>query len=178
MKPATDTLNNGINQWTHTIAAFVCKGGGKCVGGVYAHWFCTLSLLVLTKWSFRTPIGSNELLCPCLYFIFLWQGWRGGGGGGIVLGWCMRRERGAEHLEEVLKSKYSNENFPCINTWWMLDMDLDVLHMKYKIIQKNLNQTERSLPNISLCISVVHPVSSCWGENWWEHSAFSYHCIH
>ena len=44
--------------------------------------------------------------------------------------------------------------------------------------QKNLNQTETSLPNISLCISVVHPVSSCWGENWWEHSAFSYHFIH
>ena len=66
------------------------KGGGQggvCVwegGGVYAHWFFTLSLLVLTKWSFRTPLGSNEWLCPCLYFIFLWQGWGGGHCIGVI----------------------------------------------------------------------------------------------
>ena len=38
MKSATDTLNNGINQWTHTFAVFVCKGGGgQAGGGMYMH---------------------------------------------------------------------------------------------------------------------------------------------
>ena len=41
-------------------------------------------------------------------------------------------EREAAHLEGVLKSKYSNDSFPCINTWGMLDMDLDVLHKVQK----------------------------------------------
>ena len=63
MKSATDTLNYGINQWTQTFAVFVCKGEEG--GGLYmhidsAHYPC----FILTKWSFWTPLGSNELLYP------------------------------------------------------------------------------------------------------------------
>ena len=122
------------------VGASVCVGGGGYMHIDSAHYPCLY-----------LPNGVSEhLLAVMSYFAHVYtlffsdKAW----GGGIVLGWCMRREREAEHLEEVLKSKYSNENFPCINTWWMLDMDLDEVQ----------NNTEESKPNrkVSPKYKLVH----------------------
>ena len=165
-----------INGRIPLLHLCVRGGGGQvCVCGGYmhidsAHYPCLY-----------LPNGVSEhLLAVMSYFAHVYTLFfsdkAGGGGGGIVLGWCMTREREGQNIwRRFWKASIPMRTFLCINTWWMLDMDLDVLHMKYKIIQKNLNQTERSLPNISLCISVVHPVSSCWGENWWEHLVWSFY---
>ena len=95
MKPATDTLNNGINQWMHTIAAFVCKGGGGgasvCVCGGYmhidsAHYPCLY-----------LPNGVSEhLLAVMSYFAHVYTLFfsdKAGGGGGHCIR-VVHEERG------------------------------------------------------------------------------------